>query len=254
MRACVSAKRACGLASRTSQASASSNPPVTAGPLIAPITGPEKRSRAATGSRAATPLSPSPRDPRPEPSSFRSRPAQKARPAPVRTSTLTAGSSSSWSMTAASCAIRSRDRAFKACGRFSVTTAHPERMALDEQDRFGHGRVPSGVAHVGHGIGAEVRGDRGRSIPWRRPRAGESRWPPDLRPAKRSRSGKRTGSAVLKLDLHVGIDHAWGQRHDLGAMVARRLLEPHGARQMVHAGLGGAVGGAAGHGPAAEAR
>ena len=123
MRVCVSAKRAVGLAYSTSQASASSKPPVTAAPCTAPITGPLKRPSAATGSRSATPLSPLPNEPVPDPSSFKSSPAQKARPAPVRMSTRTAGSASSASMASASAAIRPRESAFIACGRFIVSTA-----------------------------------------------------------------------------------------------------------------------------------
>jgi hypothetical protein len=49
-RAWVSAKRAVSEAINRSHASASSKPPVTAAPLIAPITGPGKRLRAPTGS------------------------------------------------------------------------------------------------------------------------------------------------------------------------------------------------------------
>ena len=122
-RACVSAKRACGLASSTSQASASSKPPVTAAPLMAPITGPLKRASAATGSRVVTPFSPPPKAAWPLPSSFRSSPAQKALPAPVRMSTRTAGSACSASMASLSCAISARDSAFSAAGRLSVSTA-----------------------------------------------------------------------------------------------------------------------------------
>ena len=92
---------------------------------MAPITGPRKRPSAATGSFAATPRSPSPSRAVPAPSSFRSSPAQKARPAPVRISTRTAGFASSASTVSASSAISARDSAFIACGRFSVTTAKP---------------------------------------------------------------------------------------------------------------------------------
>jgi hypothetical protein len=96
---------------------------VTAAPLMAPITGPEKRASAATGSRAVTPFSPPPSAVSPLPSSFRSSPAQKALPAPVRISTRTAGSASSALMASLSWTISERDSAFNAVGRLRVITA-----------------------------------------------------------------------------------------------------------------------------------
>jgi hypothetical protein len=123
-RAWVSAKRASVLASNTSQASASSKPPVTAAPLMAPITGFFRCSITPTGSpRELTVVLPM--SVPPAPSSFRSRPAQNARPAPVRMITRTAGSSPHRCKVLASVSSSSRDSAFIACGRFNVTTATP---------------------------------------------------------------------------------------------------------------------------------
>jgi len=87
-RAWVSANRAFSLAIIMSQASATSNPPVMATPLIAPITGLRHDSIALAGlSEGSVALA----APRPRvPSSLRSSPAVKARvPAPVSTTART---------------------------------------------------------------------------------------------------------------------------------------------------------------------
>ena len=81
-RAWVSANRACSEAIRMSQYSASSSPPVTAAPLIAPITG-----LLIAGHRGE--MSGSADWP---PSSLRSRPAQNTGSVPVRMTTSTPSS------------------------------------------------------------------------------------------------------------------------------------------------------------------
>ena len=95
-RAWVSANRALVEAISTSQARATSKPPVMATPLMAPITGLRQAITAQAGfSEGSVALAA--RSPFGSlPSSFRSSPAVKARsPAPVRTITFTAGSASS---------------------------------------------------------------------------------------------------------------------------------------------------------------
>ena len=119
-RACVSANFARLEAMIMSQARASSKPPVTAWPLTAAMMGPSKDAIAST-----TPLwAPSViRSASLCPSSLRSKPAQKARPAPVRTATRIAGSA--WiSRKASVIAARSAlESAFIESGRFSVRLA-----------------------------------------------------------------------------------------------------------------------------------
>ena len=61
----------------------------------------------------------------------------------------------------------------------------------------------------------------------------------------------RIGAA--QLHLHVGVDHARRQRDDARRVRAGRFLQRDRAAEMVHAGLGGAVGGAAGHRAPAQA-
>src|SRR3972149_298581 len=56
---------------------------------------------------------------------FRSAPAEKAPPAPVRTTALTASSCSIWSRAASSSRSTSWSRAFMASGRFRVSLATP---------------------------------------------------------------------------------------------------------------------------------
>ena len=97
---------------------------------MAPITGLAQRAMAATGSTMGWPVavcaglaSVPPRLPWPEPISFRSSPAVKARPAPVRISTRTAGLAAAASTASAMAVISALLSAFIACGRFSVSTA-----------------------------------------------------------------------------------------------------------------------------------
>ena len=93
----VSPNLACSLAIRKSQLSASSNPPVTATPLIAPISGLVRRGKGPRAPLRAGAFSDPPPEPElipVEPSSFRSSPAQNAGSAPVSTITLTSSSAS----------------------------------------------------------------------------------------------------------------------------------------------------------------
>ena len=123
-RAWVSAKRALVEQISTSQASATSNPPVMATPLIAPMMGLEQARTARAGFSAGSVALAAPMPSGSVDSSFRSSPAVKARsPAPVSTTTFTAGSASS-SVSAWRKAARSAlDSAFIASGRLSVTMA-----------------------------------------------------------------------------------------------------------------------------------
>ncbi len=109
-RAWVSANRAFSEAIRMSQYRASSSPPVTAAPLIAPITG-----LLSGGHRGE--MSGSAADP---PSSLRSSPAQKTGSVPV---TMTTSTPSSVSASASAPKNRSRsaeDSALRDCGRLRV--------------------------------------------------------------------------------------------------------------------------------------
>ncbi len=123
-RACVSAKRALVEAINKSQASASSNPPVMATPLTAPITGFPHCSTASTGLSSAESALAAPRLAVSAPSSLRSSPAVKARvPAPVSTTARTAASAATCRITAASSRRSAPDSAFIASGRLRVTIA-----------------------------------------------------------------------------------------------------------------------------------
>ena len=121
-RACVSANTAALEAISTSQASASSKPPVMAWPLIAPMIGPSKSRIASSIEVSAAPLRSSAAA---EPSSFRSTPALKARPAPVRITTRVSPSFWSARKLCSSACRSSTFSAFSASGRFSVRVATP---------------------------------------------------------------------------------------------------------------------------------
>jgi len=114
----VSQKLAAVEAIRTSHAIEISKPPVTAGPLMAPMIGPSKRARAAVTS-SSKPTA----EFRLSPHSCRSRPAVNARPAPVRINTRIAGSVCKASIAEISSVRSSMERAFSFSGRLSVTTA-----------------------------------------------------------------------------------------------------------------------------------
>jgi hypothetical protein len=129
-RAWVSAKLARSDATRNVHCSATSSPPVTAGPLIAPMTG-----LPMTGKKRNRPL-PARSGPSPgargaavggvcPDTSFRSTPAQNAEPAPVRMTASTPGSESAAVNASHSAWVSARLSALRAAGRLSVT--HPIR-------------------------------------------------------------------------------------------------------------------------------
>ena len=95
-RECVSPNFACSDAMRKSQFSASSNPPVMATPLTAPMSGFEIFGNGPRTPVEFTPPSAPvpPKFPAVSPSSFRSKPAQNAGSVPVRMRTSTSGSAS----------------------------------------------------------------------------------------------------------------------------------------------------------------
>src|ERR1700754_2183182 len=106
----VSAKRACSDAIRMSQYSANSRPPVTAAPLIAPITGLFIGGHCGEMSGSSVE----------SPSSLRSSPAQNTGSVPVRMTTSTSSSTSA-SVSAPKNRSRSaEDSALRDCGRFRV--------------------------------------------------------------------------------------------------------------------------------------
>jgi len=112
-------------ANRTSHCTARSNPPPNAGPLTAATSGFEKYCIRSVNRRAlsieaavencevmSVPVS----------NSERSKPAQKAGPAPVRTATLTASSASRFSRRSAILPRSAALNALRFSGRFSVTS------------------------------------------------------------------------------------------------------------------------------------
>ena len=122
----VSPNLACSEATRKSQLRASSNPPVTATPLTAPISG---LATCGNGPRVPVDVAP-PSAPLPatevaadEPSSLRSSPAQNAGSAPVRINTSTSSRASASCITSGSRRSSSLDSALRALGRLSVIVA-----------------------------------------------------------------------------------------------------------------------------------
>ena len=134
-RAWVSANQAAVAAAiSTSQARASSKPPVMAWPLMAPMIGPaEGADRSASCRRRSCPRAPRCRAP-----SDRD-PAQKARPAPVRITAAGGGIGLEIGERAFARGrpAAHRDRAFMACGRFSVTNRDLV-LLLDPEHGFRH--------------------------------------------------------------------------------------------------------------------
>src|SRR4051794_11302478 len=122
----VSPNRARSEATRKSQLRASSKPPVMAKPLTAPMTG---LATSGYGPRVTSPPPPAPRLLALEPSSLRSRPAQKAGSAPVRIITSTSSRPSASTMSCGSRRRTSLDRALRASGRFSVMVAMRSRTS-----------------------------------------------------------------------------------------------------------------------------
>ena len=107
-----------------SQASASSKPPVTAKPLTAAMTGASIRST--TEMKVAPPVSRIPS----APSSLRSSPAEKARPAPVMMTTAIEGSALSACIARQNVPRISRLSALSFSGRLSVTVAIPVSLLI----------------------------------------------------------------------------------------------------------------------------
>ena len=109
-RAWVSAKRARSEPIRMSQYSASSSPPVTAAPLMAPITGLLIGGHLGeiSGNSVVSP------------SSLRSKPAQNTGSAPVRITTSTPSSASASRRAAKNCVRSAFDNALRDSGRLSV--------------------------------------------------------------------------------------------------------------------------------------
>ena len=118
-RACVSANTARSEATRKSQPSAISSPPVNVAPLIAPMIGVRILATAAMqlcDRNSSKYFSPS------RCASLRSTPAQNAGSAPVSTTARTESSASASVNAVYVALIRSRLNAFRASGRFSVST------------------------------------------------------------------------------------------------------------------------------------
>ena len=120
-RAWVSANLARSEAIRMSQYSASSRPPVTAAPLMAPITGLVIGGHFGemSGNSVVSP------------SSLRSSPAQNTGSAPVKITTSTPSSASASRSAAKNCLRNALERALRASGRFrvSVRTRSPVSMS-----------------------------------------------------------------------------------------------------------------------------
>jgi hypothetical protein len=152
-------------ATRKSQLSASSKPPVTATPLIAPITGLVRRGNGPrTPSRLRLPSAPVP-PPRlepSEPSSFRSSPAENAGSAPVRISTSTPSSASACRIRSGSSASTSVERALRASGRLSVIVAIRSDTSYSTTSSAIHPSSRAGVG-VGQSSVSGGRNARGRS-------------------------------------------------------------------------------------------
>ena len=124
-RAWVSANFALVEAIRKSHMRASSNPPVIAKPLMAPMIGFLNSLIAVSRSRleARSDFAFSP------PSSLRSKPTVNAQPAPVRIMTLVLSSFESSSKVELIWFRKDVDNAFKASGRFKVTNVTPARRS-----------------------------------------------------------------------------------------------------------------------------
>ena len=149
-RECVSPNLACSLATRKSQLSASSNPPVIATPLTAPISG---LLSLGNGPRMPSPFRlpslplPPPRFPPDDPSSFRSSPAQNAGSVPVRITTSTSVFASASRIRSGRARRTSLDKALRASGRFSVIVAMRSDTSSNTQSEFSAMPDPRGVGH-----------------------------------------------------------------------------------------------------------
>ena len=143
---------------RKSQFSASSNPPVMATPLIAPMSGLVtfgNGPRVPVELRVPSAPLPPPRLPADDPSSLRSSPAQNAGSAPVRISTSTSSSASASCITLGSRASSSLDSALRALGRLSVMVAMRSLTSSSTgaavSDVVRHGRILVGRAPAATG-------------------------------------------------------------------------------------------------------
>ena len=208
-RACVSAKRASLEAIRRSQASASSKPPVMAKPFTAPITGPGKpRIAPIMSSSVKAPSGCALR----LPSSLRSRPAQKARPAPVRITTRTSASCASSRKPRVRAWRSSCESAFIASGRFSVTRATPALFSTsstgedigdlrkEEARGYGRARGPRERRRSARMTPRQRIRHNARPMPARAARTGKLRAHPRRRPAHsaRARRDLRAGGGARR--------------------------------------------------------
>src|SRR6476469_3113589 len=161
-RAWVSAKRACSEAIRMSQYSASSSPPVTAAPLMAPITGLVIGGHCGEISGSCDE----------SPSSLRSRPAQNTGSVPVTMTTSTSSSATASRSAPKKRLRRSADNAFAGLWPVQRQRAHPV-LRVDEQDVVSHESnlswryVPKHHGAARPATGGDRRGDRGRRPPVR---------------------------------------------------------------------------------------
>src|SRR5215207_9910614 len=170
-RACVSAKRARSDATRKSQVSATSKPPVTAAPLTAPITGLVVTGKGRISSSAS--LATTWRTSESLLRLLRSTPAQNAGSAPVRTMASTSSRASHAAIVSGSAAVRAGSSAFRASGRLRVTTATRSLTSVRITFVTCSPSRPSGLAlleECGHAFADVVAGDDGRGrVGCRRP-------------------------------------------------------------------------------------
>src|SRR5829696_6850713 len=169
-------KLASSAASRKSQRSASANPPASAGPLTAAITGfgqlatARKLPMLVSTSRSLCARSP--------PNSLVSIPEQKAGGAPVSTIAPTSGSSPSEPNDSASSTRRSVESAFRFSGRCSVTTATSSRRSNERRPAIGPSSTTEGRVEVTHRVHDLQHGRAARVRPDHRERAERGRYLP----------------------------------------------------------------------------
>src|SRR3984957_13567001 len=195
-RAWVSANRACSDAIRMSQYSVSSSPPVTAAPLIAPITGlVNGGQRGEMSGRADCP-----------PSSLRSSPAQNTGSVPVRMTTSTASSVSASARAAKNWSRSAADNALRDCGGFKVRVRTRSSVWINRMSSVISATVVSPTCRASTGLSL-------RNVPKHhriaRPRASGD-----------ERGDRRGGAAVC----------AQGQRHHPPVLGQCRGLRSRGGR------------------------
>jgi len=109
----------------------------------------------------------------------------------------------------------------------------------------------SGVAHVGHRLAPIVRAPQvGQHLARRHGRAVEPASGLHLHEGFAVGESRRIGAT--QLHLHVGVDDPGRERDDACTVVQRRLFERLCTRQMVEAGLDGAIGALRRHRPSAQ--